>query len=110
MTRKRTPLPDSAWKPGETTPNERKREQDTAAGGREARRVLLASGRVACGSICLKHFRKSCYRVYAYLRYSVGGRTIVKYVGDVTSRTRNGALRRGWKLASVKRLLVDPDH
>jgi hypothetical protein len=44
-------------------------------------------------------------RVYAYLRYSVGGKTITKYVGDATADSRPAALRKAWRQARDKGLL-----
>lgn len=50
---------------------------------------------------CLPNSR----RVYAYLRYSLAGKTITKYVGDATAPTRPEALRKAWKLARERSLI-----
>jgi len=43
--------------------------------------------------------------LYAYLRYSVGGKTVTTYVGDATAETRAEALRKAWRAACGKGLL-----
>lgn len=83
-------------------------EQDKAAGGLAARSVKLANGGVATASICLKHLPKS-RRVYAYLRYSVNGKTRTKYVGDATASTRYKALSNAW-VEARERGLMDEQH
>jgi hypothetical protein len=89
------------------TRSERAAEQDRAAGGPTARQVKLADGRTATGSIRLQRLPKS-RRVYAYLRYSVDGRTITKYAGDATAKTRESALRRAWSQAQSGGLMTEP--
>jgi hypothetical protein len=84
-------------------------EQDKAAGGRSARTVKLLDGRTATASIRLKHLPKS-RRVYAYLRYSVGGKTRTKYVGDATASTRNGELRAAWSDAHKQGLMTEQEE
>jgi hypothetical protein len=79
-------------------------EQDAAAGGRNRRQVRLSGGGSATASIRLKHLPNS-RRVYAYLRYSLRGKTVTKYVGDATASTRRKALRKAWKLARQKSLI-----
>lgn len=79
-------------------------EQDGAAGGRNRRQIRLPEGRLATASIRLKHLPNS-RKVYAYLRYSLAGKTITKYIGDATAPTRLEALRRAWKLARQKNLI-----
>jgi len=81
-------------------------EQDKAAGGRAARAVKLLDGGTASASIRLKHLPKS-RRVYAYLRYSVGGKTRTKYVGDATANTRTRALKQAWRKAQGSGLMTE---
>jgi hypothetical protein len=83
-------------------------EQDAAAGGRRRRLIDLGAGLTARASIRLKNLPKS-RRIYAYLRYSLDGKTITKYVGDVTNDDRGAALRAAWKLAHNKGLLTPDD-
>lgn len=96
--------PPKIWKTPGTTASERAQEQDEAAGGRERRLVREGSEVVATASVALKSWRGS-RRVYAYLRFWRGGRTEVRYIGDVTLPTREEALRRAWVVAREKRLL-----
>lgn len=79
-------------------------EQDEAAGGRSRRQVSLPGGGSAMASIRLKCLPNS-RRVYAYLRYSLAGKTVTKYVGDATAPTRLEALRKAWKLARKRNLI-----
>lgn len=81
-------------------------EQDKAAGGRAARTVKLLEGGTATASIRLKHLPKS-RRVYAYLRYSVDGKTRTKYVGDATASTREKALKQAWSQARTDGLMIE---
>jgi hypothetical protein len=91
------------WMVPRGTASDHAAEQDKAAGGRHRRLVQLSSGRQARASIALKHLPKT-RKVYAYLRYSVDGKTVTKYVGDVTAETRKKALRRAWQVAHDKEL------
>jgi DNA mismatch endonuclease, patch repair protein len=81
-------------------------EQDKAAGGRAARAIRLLDGRTATASIRLQHLPKS-RRVYAYLRYSVDGKTITKYIGDATAKTREEALKQAWDQAHSGSLMTE---
>ena len=80
-------------------------EQDAAAGGREKRMVRLPGGKTARASIELKEFTRTPGRTWAYLRYSVGGKTVTVYVGNVTAPSRAEALKLAWQLARSKGLL-----
>lgn len=96
----------TSWKPpvGRTA-TQATREQDHAAGGRDRRRVALPAGGVATASIELKLTRKG-RRVYAYLRYSFGGRTVNRYVGEAIGSTREERLICAWRIARRKKLLL----
>lgn len=78
---------------------ERAAEQDRAAGGRDARFIAREDGTVAAASVTLRCPNRS-HRVYAYLRWTVGGgRTSERYLGDVTAcPDRASALRAAWSL------------
>ena len=94
------------WKPAsDLTYAERREQQDVAAGGRTRRTVELPKGRRATGSVELKQINGG-YRVYAYLRYMDGPRTVVKYIGGVPEGARAQALKVAWRLAREKGLLV----
>lgn len=104
--RKRPP-PDEAWKPPPgRSYREARAEQDAAAGGRSARQVELPDGRVAHASIELK--RPQGRRVYAYLRWHQDGRTVTRYLGEVTAEDRHTALRRGWAEAQHQGYTTSP--
>lgn len=64
----------------------------------------LDNGRTATASVALKHFAKT-RRVYAYLRYSVEGKTITAYIGDATADCREDALRLAWRAVHKHKLL-----
>lgn len=97
--------PDTAWKPAQgLSQAQRVIEQDTAAGGREARRVRLPGGRRGHASIALRLLRKG-RRVYAYLRWSDGGKTYERYVGEVDRDTRAANLTQAWHTVRHKGLL-----
>ncbi len=92
------------WKPPVgMTYAKRREQQDAAAGGRGRRAVELSGGRRATGSVELKQV--NMYRVYAYLRYMDGARTVVKYIGNVPEHSREEALRVAWRKAREKGLL-----
>jgi DNA mismatch endonuclease (patch repair protein) len=93
------------WRTGPRTAAENSVEQDRAAGGREQRRVPRGDGTFATASVALKHWAKS-RRVYAYLRYWYDGRTEVRYLGDVTCRSRDEALQAAWRIAKERGLLA----
>ena len=95
---------DPAWR----APSPRSREaaideQDRAAGGREARRMKLQSGAKRYASIELKLGHK---QVYAYLRYSNGGKTVNQYVCHVDQSTRFDNLKQAWVVALERDLLT----
>lgn len=92
--------PDEAWKPPRgRAVHQARAEQDQAAGGRERRRIHVGDGRRgALASVELKRPPNS-RRVYAYLRWAEKGRTINRYLGEVTANTRARALAQGWEHA-----------
>jgi hypothetical protein len=50
--------------------------------------------------------RSDCkHRVYAYLRYSVGGRTVSTHIGEATGATRAEGLRHAWTLGRRRGLI-----
>lgn len=96
--RERAP-PDAAWKPrAGRSIEEARTEQDHAAGGRERRRVPIGQGAIAHGSVELKRFPKT-RRIYAYLRWQQGGRTMNRYLGEVTAHRRAENLAEAWRIA-----------
>lgn len=104
MWKERPPDP-AAWRPMPgLTRHERIAEQDLAAGGRAAREVRLPHGVRAHASVALRAFR-SGRRIYAYLRWSVGGKTRECYVGEVDATTRAENLARAWRQAHERDLL-----
>lgn len=101
--------PDEAWRPDSgMTHSERSKEQDQAAGGRIRRMVPVEDGQWSTASVELKRLPKG-RRIYGYLRYTERGRTVNRYIGEVTSESRQSALRKGWVLAWRKGLLDTND-
>lgn len=94
--------PDAAWRPSpDLTRAGRVAEQDTAAGGRAARRIALAGGGSALASVALRVLPQG-RRVYAYLRWSEEGRTREKYIGEVTGADRQTNLTQAWEGARAR--------
>jgi hypothetical protein len=100
---------DTALKtPAGLTKPERAAEQDAAAGGRKAREMRLGKGRCAHASIALRVLRNG-RRIYAYLRWSAGGKTYERYVGEVDSDSRAANLAQAWRIARQGGLF-DTEH
>ncbi|WP_079154282.1 DNA mismatch endonuclease Vsr [Streptomyces subrutilus] len=98
--------PDRAWKGRAGRDREaRAAEQDRAAGGREHRYVSVGQQRYALASVELKLLPKT-RRIRAYLRWSDGGRSPARYLGQVDQDTRAANLVAGWKLAVAKELVT----
>jgi DNA mismatch endonuclease, patch repair protein len=70
--------------------------------------VQVGEDQWSTASVELKRLPKG-RRVYGYLRYTQHGRTVNRYIGDVTSESRRLALRKGWDLARRKGLLDGND-
>jgi DNA mismatch endonuclease Vsr len=79
-------------------------EQDRAAGGRHRRWVDLGEGRFARASVELKVL-PSTRRIRAYLRWSDGGRSTARYLGEVEHPGRPANLAEGWRLAWERDML-----
>lgn len=91
--------PNRAWKPRVgTTAKSRAAEQDRAAGGRSHRTVETSDGGCARASVALRLYRRT-RRIRAYLRWSEGGRTRERYIGEVDGVTRAQNLNLAWGLA-----------
>ncbi|MFH9134366.1 very short patch repair endonuclease [Streptomyces sp. NPDC017524] len=99
--------PDRAWKgrPGRAR-SAIAAEQDRAAGGRHRRSVDLGEGRFARASVELKVLPDT-RRIRAYLRWSDGGKSPARYLGQVEHETRAANLAEGWKVAWEKGLLTE---
>ncbi|WP_308284158.1 very short patch repair endonuclease [Streptomyces buecherae] len=104
---KHDPPPDRAWKgrPGRAR-SAIAAEQDRAAGGRHRRSVDLGKGRFARASVELKVLPDT-RRIRAYLRWSDGGKSPARYLGQVEHDTRAANLAEGWKMAWEKGLLTE---
>ncbi|MFL3865302.1 very short patch repair endonuclease [Streptomyces griseobrunneus] len=104
---KHDPPPDRAWKgrSGRARPAIAA-EQDRAAGGRHRRSVDLGDGRFARASVELKVLPDT-RRIRAYLRWSDGGKSPARYLGQVEHETRAANLAEGWKMAWEKGLLTE---
>lgn len=98
------PLPDEAWRPVPSlSAADRTREQDEAAGGREARRIVPPGGGAATASVFLRRQPRG-RKAWAYLRYSVAGKTHERYVGEATCATRPENLAEAWRRARERGL------
>ncbi len=99
--------PDEAWRPRPgMSRDQRSAEQDQAAGGRDSRLVKVGDDKWSTASVELKRLAKG-RRVYGYLRYTSRGRTVNRYIGEVTAVSREAALRRAWTLARERGLTAD---
>lgn len=91
--------PEDVWwrpQPG-LTRAERAAEQDAAAGGQHAREIVLPDGRRPLGSVYFRVLRGR--RIYAYLRWSAGGKTDEQYIGEVDHHNRADNLAHAWRMA-----------
>ncbi|GAA3424603.1 hypothetical protein GCM10018953_17860 [Streptosporangium nondiastaticum] len=106
---KEKPPNPRAWKgrPG-LTRAARTAEQDQAAGGHDHRLVDLGDGRTARASVELKVLPKT-RRIRAYLRWSDGGKTRERYLGEVAETTREQNLALAWRMAHEQRLVMKPE-
>ncbi|WP_405502545.1 very short patch repair endonuclease [Streptomyces anulatus] len=104
---KHDPPPNRAWKgrPGRAR-SAIAAEQDRAAGGRHRRSVDLGDGRFARASVELKVLPDT-RRIRAYLRWSDGGKSPARYLGQVDHETRAANLAEGWRMAWGKGLLTE---
>lgn len=82
-------------------------EQDRAAGGREARLIVNVDGRTARASIELKRFGDA-ETYWAYLRWSVDGQTLTRYLGRTRGKSRFKCLQEAWDVARAKGLMRSP--
>jgi DNA mismatch endonuclease (patch repair protein) len=98
-------LPDDAWRPPKgLSRDQRIAEQNEAAGGGQAREFLVEGGRRVHASIAFRR-RPKRRRVYAYLRWSISGKTYERYVGEVDQDTRSANLVLAWRVARDEGLL-----
>lgn len=67
--------------------------------------MRLGMGRCAHASIALRVLRAG-RRIYAYLRWSAGGKTHERYVGEVDSDSRAANLAQAWRIARQSGLLT----
>jgi DNA mismatch endonuclease (patch repair protein) len=81
---------------------QRSAEQDQAAGGRH-HRVVIGPQSAPLASVYFR--RPSGRRVYAYVRWSAGGRTIERYVCEAGEGTRAANLERAWAVVREQGLL-----
>jgi hypothetical protein len=97
-------IPDSVWKAARTRNRaEAIQEQNKAAGGEAARRIQLSDGSSRSASVELKRVNGH-HRIYAYLRYSNQGRTISRYIGQVSQSSRFENLKQAWSLVHHQNL------
>jgi DNA mismatch endonuclease (patch repair protein) len=96
---------DATWRaPRGRRIAEARAEQDRAAGGADRRAIRFADGSRSTGSVELKLLGGR--RIYAYLRYTREGRTVVAYVGEARGETREERLRAAWTKVHADGLLT----
>lgn len=97
--------PDVSWKaPPGMAREARAAEQDAAAGSHEARIVPIGPGTAGTASIALR-MPQPGRRLYSYLRWNATGRTVERYVGQVSGHTRSELLRDGWRQVHERDLM-----
>lgn len=101
--REAIPEPEAYRSPPGHSNSERAREQDEAAGGRDGRLVMLTGNRVALASVALRLLPRT-RRIYAYLRWSDGGKTNERYICEVTHSSRRENLAAAWGEVHALRL------
>lgn len=102
--RETIPEPEAYRPPPGLSNTERAREQDDAAGGRDRRLVTLTGNRVALASVALRLLPRT-RRIYAYLRWSDGGKTNERYICEVTHSARRENLAAAWDQVQALRLI-----
>ncbi|EIU22541.1 hypothetical protein MA5S0708_4322 [Mycobacteroides abscessus 5S-0708] len=96
MVRKQSPIRDTQWKvPVHWNKQTQALEQDSAAGGERARRVVHDS-EGALGRVVLQARN---LRLYAELRWQVNKKQRSKYLCGVAADTRAANLAVGWQRA-----------
>lgn len=86
------------------TRSERAAEQDAAAGSAEVRRIPTSGPEAATASVALRMPRPG-RRIYAYLRWGHGSRTIERYIGEVTGTNRAELLADAWRQVRERELI-----
>ncbi|MEV6363199.1 very short patch repair endonuclease [Nocardia asteroides] len=81
-------------------------EQDRAAGGRHHRSVDLGDGNFARASVSLRVYRRT-RRIRAYLRWSQDGKSVERYICEVTLNSRRDNLVQAWRQAHEQGLVTD---
>lgn len=80
------------------------REQDDAAGGAKRRELRLADGKIVMASVAVRRYASTPNQCYGYLQFKAHGKTITKYIGRVTAKSRDESLRLGWDLLRSRKL------
>ena len=80
------------------------REQDEAAGGPKRRELRLSDGTVVMASVAVRRYARTPNQCYGYLQFKAAGKTVTKYIGRVTSKSRAESLRLGWELVRARKL------
>jgi hypothetical protein len=76
--------------------------QNVAAGGIERRQLRLGDGSIACAFVSVRTF-KIGYQSYGYLQFRHQGKTVTRYIGQISAGSREESLVLGWqKLRSQK--------
>lgn len=81
------------------------REQDAAAGGAECRKLRLEDGTIVVASVAARRYAKTPTKCYGYLQFKAHGKTVTKYIGNVTAGSREESLRLGWELLRLRKLV-----
>lgn len=94
-----------SWQQSPRSALERTREQDRAAGGREARIVRGTDG-MARASIFLFAPSRDGSTAAAMFRYKYETRTFNRYCGRLKTGSRERMLKQAWQQARDRKLLV----
>lgn len=78
-------------------------EQNNAAGGAERRQLDIGDGKVVNASIAVRLFKQG-HQLYGYLQFKHDYKTVTRYVGQVSAKTKAESLAIGWRMVREKKI------
>jgi hypothetical protein len=78
-------------------------EQNKAAGGAHRRLLLTQDASTVIASTSIRSFTKS-KQLYAYLQFKLNGKTITRYIGNVSAADKATSLGIAWETVRKKRI------